>query len=188
MKPYVRIRVTLNIGKPLKRRMRIKREGGNWQWINFKYERSGNFCFVCGVLGHVERECNVVYANPGKEFEKAYAVWLKATNRNVRNNVGARWLRNLDGGAGWREADEGGSRNPMTSDSGNVTERFAENAGIVRENGGDKGSVMITTRNQEQIIMEGGNLNLNEELEEGNIILENKRKRIDRGKSWAWAS
>ncbi|XP_074351468.1 uncharacterized protein LOC141690579 [Apium graveolens] len=37
-KTYVRIRVKMNVIKPLKRRMRIKREGGNWSWINFKYE------------------------------------------------------------------------------------------------------------------------------------------------------
>lgn len=98
-KPYVCIRVSINIGKPLKQRMRIKREGWNWIWIDFRYERLENFCFVCGIQGHVERECSVVYANPDKQMEKYYGVWLKAPNRNVRNNVGARWLHNLDGGA-----------------------------------------------------------------------------------------
>lgn len=63
-KPYVQIRVLLNAEKPLKRRMKIKREGDNWSWLNFKYERLGTFCFVCGIIGHSKRECNVVYANP----------------------------------------------------------------------------------------------------------------------------
>lgn len=66
-KSYVRIRVMLDIRKPLKRRMKIKREGGEWSWLNFKYERSGTFCFVCGVLGHTDRDCNIVYENPDKK-------------------------------------------------------------------------------------------------------------------------
>lgn len=88
-KPYVRVRVTMDITKPLKRRMKLTREGGRSNWINFKYERLSMFCFVCGVLGHSERECGVVYANPGKVIEKAYGVWLRAPSKNVKNyNMG----------------------------------------------------------------------------------------------------
>lgn len=47
-KAYYRIRVRIDVCKPLKRRMKIKREGGDWSWINFKYERLSTFCFVCG--------------------------------------------------------------------------------------------------------------------------------------------
>lgn len=65
-KSFVRIQVIMNIDKPLKRRMKIKREGDTWCWINFKYGRLSTFCFVCGLLGHTEKECNIVYANPNK--------------------------------------------------------------------------------------------------------------------------
>lgn len=33
-----------------------------------KYSKS----FVCGMLRHTERDCNVVYAHPDKEIEHAY--------------------------------------------------------------------------------------------------------------------
>ncbi|XP_074352060.1 uncharacterized protein At4g02000-like [Apium graveolens] len=97
-KPYVRVRVSINVEKPLKRRLKIKREGDNWSWLNFKYERLGIFCFVCGIIGHSERECNVVYANPDKVIEKTYGTWLRAPSRNVKNNRGSRWLRNVNVG------------------------------------------------------------------------------------------
>lgn len=58
----------MNVLKPLKRRMKIKRKGGTWSWINFKYERLSTICFVCDILGHSEKDCNVVSANPEKEI------------------------------------------------------------------------------------------------------------------------
>lgn len=92
---YTRIRVTMDVEKPIKRRMKVKREGGAWSWINFKYERISTFCFVCGLLGHSERDCGIVYDNPEKEIERAYGVWLRAPTKNAKNqNIGAKWLRN----------------------------------------------------------------------------------------------
>ncbi|XP_012080009.1 uncharacterized protein LOC105640334 [Jatropha curcas] len=52
---YMRIRVSLNIHKPLKRRMQIKKARGDWIWIIFKYERLSTFCFFYGMLGHSDR-------------------------------------------------------------------------------------------------------------------------------------
>lgn len=100
---YVRVRVTMDVTKPLKRRMKIKREGGVWNWVNFKYERLSLFCFVCGRMGHSDRDCEVVYVNPNKEIDRAYGVWLRAPGKNVKNQVQAsRWLRNgRDGGQAW---------------------------------------------------------------------------------------
>lgn len=68
--------------------------------MNFKYERLSTFCFVCGILGHSERDCAIVYANPDKLVEKPYGTWLRAPVKNSKNqNIGARWLRNgADGG------------------------------------------------------------------------------------------
>lgn len=58
--------------KLLKRRIKIKRESDSWSWLNLKYEQLGTFCFVCGIIGHSEGDCNIVYANPEKVVEKAY--------------------------------------------------------------------------------------------------------------------
>lgn len=145
-KPYIRIRVTLDIHKPLKRRMKIKREGGSWSWINFKYERMGNFCFVCGIIGHIEKECGIVYGNSDKEIECAYGAWVRAPNRNSKNEAGVRWLRNVEGGGGWTEYGGATGNQPTDRDERNVA-RFEENAGIVREKGGDKGAVIFKTSN-----------------------------------------
>lgn len=154
-KSFVRVRVTLNIHKPLKRRMKIKREGGNSSWVNFKYERIGNFCFVCGIIRHTERECNIVYENPDKEVERVYGVWLRAPGRGGKQNVGARWLRNIEQGGRWTE--HGGSASQQLKENGNNDEaaRFTKVAGVVREKSGDKCAVLVTPRNQETTGMLG---------------------------------
>ena len=35
---YMRIRVSIDVRKPLKRRLRLKKEGGDWFCVDFKYE------------------------------------------------------------------------------------------------------------------------------------------------------
>lgn len=36
--------------KPLKSQMRIKKAGGEWMWIKFKYERLPSFFFIVVLL------------------------------------------------------------------------------------------------------------------------------------------
>ncbi|XP_074347640.1 uncharacterized protein LOC141686506 [Apium graveolens] len=104
-KLYYRIRVRMDVDKPITRRMKLKRDGGEWTWVNFKYERLSSFCFVCGLLGHQERDCAIVYANPDKEITRAYGVWLRAPTKNSKNmNLGAKWLRiSGDSSKAWEE-------------------------------------------------------------------------------------
>lgn len=56
----VRIRVLLNLNKPLRRGAKIAIPNAEHLWISFKYERLPSFCYICGFLGHLKRECDVV--------------------------------------------------------------------------------------------------------------------------------
>ncbi|XP_074360805.1 uncharacterized protein LOC141701064 [Apium graveolens] len=187
-KPFVRIRVSMNIEKPLKRRLRIKREGDSWSWLNFKYERLGTFCFVCGILGHSERECSVVYANPDKHVEKAYEIWLKAPTRNVKNNSGAKWLR----GEGSGSRTSFSTETPLNTKDAEkqMQERFMEVAGTVREINGDPEGMQIKSRdcrnqnNDDMILTAGDQLRgikeVGEEIPDRDMVLiDAKRKRLN---------
>ena len=73
-KTYMRIRVTIDVRKPLKRRMNLKKVGGDWLWIDLKYERLNIFCFICGLLGHTEKQCPKLYEFPHGGLDKPYGI------------------------------------------------------------------------------------------------------------------
>ncbi|KAL0389051.1 UNVERIFIED_CONTAM: hypothetical protein Scaly_0262200 [Sesamum calycinum] len=55
----VRIRASVDITKPLKRALKIRTVLGDEQLVTFTYERLSNFCYLCGVMGHLSRQCEV---------------------------------------------------------------------------------------------------------------------------------
>lgn len=163
--------------------MKIKREGGDWSWINFKYERLSTFCFVCGKIGHSERDCNVVYANPGKELARSYGTWLRAPNKNTKTDMASRWLRNGEGARNWGGNGEN-SNTPATENETEKTEaEFTENGKLVVTSIEGNKKVTATTKNQEPNDKGGKELNvidLHGEINGGeNYITELKRRRTE---------
>lgn len=163
--------------------MKIKREGGEWSWINFQLKRVSTFCFVCGRIGHLERDCSVVYANPGKEIERVYGTWLRAPNKNARTSNGSRWLRN---GKGRDHLQETGETSKMQADGGEAERnapKFTDDGKDFTEKQEDNGRITVTERNQElkdsggQILnginINGGNNRM------GNYVLDPKRRRTE---------
>ena len=55
---YMRIKIKLDVRKPLKREKKITRKNGSEFVVLCKYERLGDFCFACGLLSHTERFCS----------------------------------------------------------------------------------------------------------------------------------
>lgn len=186
-KPFICIRVLLNVEKPLRRRLKIRREGDSWSWVNFKYERLGTFCFVCGILGHSERDCSIIYANPDKVVERAYGVWLRAPTKNAAKiNTGARWLRNTSvDGSRWTKT--GTSETTITAFHGGDEEpaRFMEVDGVVRENHGDGDGIAVQGRDfrplNRQVHVSNNTkiVNGNDNMESDKVVVNTKRKRTE---------
>lgn len=90
---YMRIRVAIDVSKPLKRGRRIKKTDGTSFMVSFKYERLHIFCFVCGRVGHSERFCEDLFSSDPSNIKREWGVWLKADDRRGGPLTGDRWLR-----------------------------------------------------------------------------------------------
>ncbi|KAJ8748273.1 hypothetical protein K2173_000845 [Erythroxylum novogranatense] len=90
---FMRIRVAIDIRNPLKRKLFIKRSGGEQICLDFKYERLNTFCYFCGKVGHTDKFCKLLYDYPMFPKDKfAYGSWLKADSKH-QTQIGAKWLR-----------------------------------------------------------------------------------------------
>lgn len=73
---YVRIKVRIDIRQPLRRGMmlEIEREEEERRWCPVEYEFLPEFCYTCGIIGHLDKNC-------GRREEmgkaKQYGKWLR---------------------------------------------------------------------------------------------------------------
>lgn len=80
MQTYLRVKVEVNIAEPLLRGVYLRLRDGSRKWISFVYERMLNYCYLCGLVGHLEKKCILRFqdgfVDPRKNFP--YGEWLKA--------------------------------------------------------------------------------------------------------------
>ncbi|KAL2898306.1 hypothetical protein RDABS01_040088, partial [Bienertia sinuspersici] len=73
----LRMRIIVDIQKPLKDEVKLRIRGGEHITVQVKYERLPLFCFICGKLGHGDRECDV-HGND-KSPKKIFGTWMRAS-------------------------------------------------------------------------------------------------------------
>ncbi|CAJ2627958.1 unnamed protein product [Trifolium pratense] len=78
-KLIVKIKVNLEIYKPIKAGIHIRSVKDGVHWIDFRYEKLPHFCFTCGLIGHIETNCKLRDTKTDAE----------STNQNVLGP----WLR-----------------------------------------------------------------------------------------------
>ncbi|KAG5556475.1 hypothetical protein RHGRI_006921 [Rhododendron griersonianum] len=75
-KDYLRLRIIIDITKPLKKGFFLKRREKEDLWVRFKYERLSDFCYVCGLIGHGLNDCTKKFTGNRSELE--YGSFLRA--------------------------------------------------------------------------------------------------------------
>jgi hypothetical protein len=53
----MRLKVRINVTNPLQQHWKVRANEGNYVKISFKYEKLGIFCYLCGLLGHTDKNC-----------------------------------------------------------------------------------------------------------------------------------
>lgn len=117
----MRIKILVDVRKPLKRKKKICRKNGAECIVQCKYERLGEFCFVCGMVTHTERFCNKKLSIGSTELVRKWGIWLRAPPRKAAGQERSRWLRDE------RDVDWG-----TNSGSANYSQSFSENVTAYR--------------------------------------------------------
>ncbi|KAM6568954.1 hypothetical protein CsatB_016939 [Cannabis sativa] len=191
---YLRVRATIDVNKPLKRRMKLCKENGEWIWANFKYEHLPTFCFVCGIIGHSERFCPKRFDQPIDQLKKPYGIGMRAQMKKKNYLIGAQWLRtgHDDGGVAVLSGVSGNSG--AGADASSLPKIMEIDCG---NHDGDHNPIILG-KNQSEIVKGGGVVNgqnngkgqshiiredesaLNED--DLLLILDNKRRRMGKEK------
>lgn len=193
---YLRVRVSILLNSPLKRRMKLKRNEEQWCWVNFKYEGIPTFCFICGMIGHAEKYCEKLFDTPMELIAKPYGVWMRAEPRRKSYTMGAKWLRpggavptsssEMGGVAG--EENAGSAKGGMMTQTGvNLGEAGNSGSKIMEvDKGGDHANKSVANNsvispfygNTDILSTEAGKENFfeNNEL----LVMDPKRRRTER--------
>ncbi|MBA0879067.1 hypothetical protein Goshw_005831, partial [Gossypium schwendimanii] len=112
---FMRIRVLLDIRKPLKRKKRVSIEQNKFIYVIFQYERLSLFCFICGRLGHGESFCEVRLTLENQQVEFGWDFSLRAMLRRGGQAV-SKWLREDTENEKWNDMEIDGERRLRRSD------------------------------------------------------------------------
>ncbi|KAG8488097.1 hypothetical protein CXB51_018795 [Gossypium anomalum] len=88
---YLRVRVRIDVRRPLKRRKRIL-FNGNCTYVSFRYDRLSLFCFYCGRLGHNDSFCEAKMELGVEVADMGWDLSLRAQSRRVAA-MNSMWLR-----------------------------------------------------------------------------------------------
>ncbi|CAN1752399.1 hypothetical protein LINPERHAP1_LOCUS4718 [Linum perenne] len=88
----MRIRVMIDVTRTLKRGKKLRNPGQPWIMCKFKYERLPLFCYICGRISHLDRLCEIRFANPDVDPPRLWDASLRAPPRRNPNLGGERWL------------------------------------------------------------------------------------------------
>lgn len=177
---YMRVRVSLDLSKPLKRRMKVRKSGDEWFWITFKYENVPTFCFICGFLGHSDKFCSRLFDTPEHEIVKPYGVWMRAPLRSQVKPIGAKWLRSGSDEDPWNTGKEGERMNSVSEGNNHIPKSSPQTMQVDTAGGLSGRKIQTTT---EGVNLGIGGDNITDPIIQGStsIIIDSKKRRTDDG-------
>lgn len=87
---FCRLKVMVDVTRPLRRGVFVSMEDQGKVWLAFKYENLPIFCFNCGIMGLGVRDCDKQHKrNPLEEEDMPYSNALKAET----TLMGKEWMK-----------------------------------------------------------------------------------------------
>lgn len=90
---FMRVRVAMDVTKPLCRGRVITWDQGREGWVLFMYNRLPKICYWCGYLSHDDKECIVWLSSKGdlSGVEQQFGPWLRVSQFNTREKPDSRY-------------------------------------------------------------------------------------------------
>ncbi|KAK1612052.1 hypothetical protein QYE76_035725 [Lolium multiflorum] len=130
---YLRVKVRIDITKPLMRGMLIQvGDGERIKWCPFEYEFLPEFCYSYGIIGHDDKGCPIPVT---RGEEKQYGNWLRAyIPRKQTRSDRQKWQGGGSSGSGGKSYGFGERRGNVGSNSLSWRKEDNTKTGPGREN------------------------------------------------------
>uniref|UniRef100_A0A803PW73 Reverse transcriptase n=1 Tax=Cannabis sativa TaxID=3483 RepID=A0A803PW73_CANSA len=182
---YLRVCTTIDVEKPLKKKMTLEKKNGQTCTVQFKYTDLPTFCFICGKLGHSERFYDRLFDTLADLIHKMFDLSLKAAPRRRQHTIGLPWLRSS---AMFRGSMNGGGENSQAGSSMSNNSEEKNQELIDPLHAGDRTQPCIYANSSHLLVDDSvangkstqeANEVANEDISKNKalLILENKRRR-----------
>ncbi|XP_042950312.1 uncharacterized protein LOC122282425 [Carya illinoinensis] len=84
---FMRVRICIDVSKPLLRGKQVSLGGLGTYWVRFSYERLPEFCYLCGRIGHVQRDCEQAVERDVLNGSLPYGQWLRDLGQTSSSSV-----------------------------------------------------------------------------------------------------
>ncbi|KAL8557303.1 hypothetical protein ACS0TY_004656 [Phlomoides rotata] len=64
--------------------------------VKFQYQKLTYFCYICGIIGHTEKFCNVLYNSSKGDVAHEWGPELKAVDHRDGSRTTSMWLCTLE--------------------------------------------------------------------------------------------
>nr|POE85857.1 uncharacterized protein CFP56_18206 [Quercus suber] len=114
---FMRVRVLVDISRPLCRGRKVNFEEDLEGWVSFQYERLPNICFWCGMLSHDDKECEIWLKSNGNLSmeQQQYGHWIKASIFSLarRQVLEVKGYESIASSASVEQSTRGGRQRPL---------------------------------------------------------------------------
>ena len=113
----MRVRVSVDITRPLCQGRKVNFEEVLEGWVSFQYKRLPNIYFWCGMLLHDDKECEIwlkINGNLSME-QQQYGHWIKASifSSTKRQVLEVKGYKSIESSASVEQSTRGGRQRPL---------------------------------------------------------------------------